>query len=101
MEKPDRRIQSNERLVSLDAFRGMTMLFLISHSFGLNSLAGAKGIDSLPMDPRQLLAALSVTELPDDFTQLIEHINLIFGEIHTIKDPSQMPISGMDKSHDG
>ena len=38
--------------------------------YGLNALAGAKGIDSLPMDPRQLLAALSVCKLPDDFTRL-------------------------------
>ena len=38
--------------------------------YGLNALAGAKGIDSLPMDPLQLLAALSITELPDDFRKL-------------------------------
>ena len=38
METIDRRIQPTERLVSLDAFRGMTMIFLISSSFGLSLL---------------------------------------------------------------
>lgn len=35
MESIDRRIKPTERLVSLDAFRGLTMIFLISESFGL------------------------------------------------------------------
>jgi len=35
MEKLDRRIQPGERLLSLDAFRGLTMILLISSSFGL------------------------------------------------------------------
>ncbi len=39
MNGTDRRIQASERLGSLDAFRGMTMIFLISESFGLHSLA--------------------------------------------------------------
>jgi len=34
----DIRIKPSERLVSLDAFRGMTMIFLISGSFGLSLL---------------------------------------------------------------
>ncbi len=35
METLDRRIKPTERLVSLDAFRGLTMILLISSSFGL------------------------------------------------------------------
>lgn len=35
---------------------------------GRNKLAGAPGVTGLPMDPSQLLAVLSVCELPTDFT---------------------------------
>jgi len=35
---------------------------------GRNELAGAPGVQGLPLDPNQLLAVLSVCELPDDYT---------------------------------
>jgi predicted acyltransferase len=38
MEPLDRRILPAERLVSLDTFRGLTMIFLVSSSFGLSYL---------------------------------------------------------------
>lgn len=44
MEPLDRRILPAERLVSLDTFRGLTMIFLVSSSFGLSYL---KDIPSL------------------------------------------------------
>lgn len=38
MNSLDKRISPSERLVSLDAFRGLTMIFLISGAFGLSYL---------------------------------------------------------------
>lgn len=35
---------------------------------GRNKLAGAPGVEGLPMDPTQFLAVLSICELPTDFT---------------------------------
>ena len=37
--------------------------------WGRNELAGAPGVEGMPIDPNQLLAVLSVCELPDDLTQ--------------------------------
>jgi len=38
--------------------------------WGLSSLAGSEGIKAIPIDPLQLLGVLSITQLPDDFTQI-------------------------------
>ena len=38
--------------------------------WGRNRLAGAPGVDALPIDPLQILAILSICELPGDLTQL-------------------------------
>jgi len=38
--------------------------------WGLRALAGAEGIDELPLDPVHLVGVLGVVELPDDFTRL-------------------------------
>ncbi len=37
--------------------------------WGRLALAGAPGVEGLPIDPTQLLTVLSICELPDDFTQ--------------------------------
>ncbi len=37
---------------------------------GSQALAGAPGIDNLPIDPMQMLGVLAVTALPDDLTRL-------------------------------
>jgi hypothetical protein len=38
--------------------------------YGRTALAGAPGIEGLPIDPLQLMSVLSICELPDDFTKL-------------------------------
>jgi len=37
--------------------------------YGRNALAGAAGVEQMPIDPHQLLSVLGITELPADFTQ--------------------------------
>lgn len=38
--------------------------------WGLHKLAGAAGIEQIPIDPNQLLSVLAVCDLPSDFTQM-------------------------------